>query len=181
MVNDCIATPEKKSGVELRATASTTCSDFADDTNLADLPILDNQSSADGSKKFIKEFKPFFSTGSKHSTYDEDLDKEDSQPSLRLFSARQSVGDRYIPLRSSSKLQLAFQRLNTEMIDDKTDDASSLDQTSEDNQAMIFRDYLRTTLLDDPPQAYSSLQNPTLFSNKNLFTYSEGKRRTALE
>jgi len=101
-------TPEKKLGMELRATASTTCSDFNDDTNLADLPILDNQSSADGSKKFIKEFKPFFSTGSKHASYDEDLDKEDTQPTMRLFSARQSTGDRFIPKRSSNKLQLAF-------------------------------------------------------------------------
>jgi cell division cycle 20-like protein 1, cofactor of APC complex len=114
LVNELLATPDKKSGLENRATVSTGCSDFSDNSNLADLPVLGNQSSVENTQKLIKEFKPCFSSSKK----DRELDSNSEVP---LFSNKKSAGDRFIPIRSSSKLQLAFSRLHTEIVEQKTD------------------------------------------------------------
>lgn len=172
--NEFIATPDKKAGIENRTTASTACSDFSDNTNLIDLPVLGNQSSVENSQKLIKEFKPCFSSEKKEKIFD-------SASEVPLFSNKKSRGDRFIPIRSSNKLQLAFSRLHTEIVDKKIEQGVAVESTPEDNRGSIFRDYLRTSLLDYPPESLHSLNNPTYFSNKNLFSYNQRKQKTHLE
>ena len=94
------------------------------------------------------------------------LKKEDrwDRKTNRTDDKKKSKTDRFIPLRSSSKLHLAFSNLHEEVI---SDNQSKPNLSEEDSNPTILTEYLRSEVLGFPPQ-----QNR--FVNKNLFRYSDG-------
>lgn len=92
-----------------------------------------------------------------------------------LFSGKKTAADRFIPVRASSKLHLAFSKLDEEDSESKKEKeknpTSDKDESedSPDRTNALLRNYLRSELLDIP-LSHSRITGS--FASSNMFSYN---------
>lgn len=117
-------------------------------------------------------------TGPKIKNFDLNFDEEKIDI---LFSGKKTAEDRFIPVRSSSKIHLAFSRLQEESVSDENGQKKDSKKKPEDaddtpdRTNALLRNYLKCELLDLP------LNNSRItgsFINTNMFSFSQQVSRS---
>lgn len=100
-----------------------------------------------------------------------------------LFSEKKSAEDRFIPVRCTSKLHLAFSRLQEEDTKGPEDKEKKVkkekkgeNEDSPDRTNALLRNYLRAELLDLP---LSNSRINGSFMSTNMFSFNQDSRQTA--
>lgn len=92
-----------------------------------------------------------------------------------LFTTKKTAEDRFIPIRSSSKIHLAFSRLQEDSIEDDSTEKTEPKKKNEDSEDSptrtnaLLKNYLKSELLGLPVNNYGISGS---FMNTNIFSYN---------